>query len=439
MALAGLLVACTGAAACAHYQGRPLPPAPDLALTPALTAPARAFWIPGMRPHPFPAHGLDETALLTLAVSDNPDLKAARLQAGVAGAELFAAGLLPDPQISAGLARSALHGGYSLGVAQELQALWLRGPAVAGARAGQQQVRLNILWQEWQVAGRASQLFAQTQSDAQLRPVLAAERTLWSRHYRADQTAMRAGDLTVATTAADLAQLSATEANLNQLDTDIALTHDKLTALLGLRPGAKLDLVGPSQTAAVTAEEFRSAVTALPRRRPDLRALAAGYRLQEAAVREAVLAQFPAVSFGLTRGRDPAEGLVSSGLDLVLTLPVFNRNRGAIAVQRATRAQLRQAYLARLDQAVSDASQARATLALLLRRQAALRTQLPVLEHIAHAARASLAAKQLDQASYVQFQSQRLAAQAAVIGGNAAIAQARTALRVVLALPLGSP
>jgi outer membrane protein TolC len=44
---------------------------------------------------------LDEVAIL--AVRNNPDLKAKRQRASIARAQLYAAGSIPDPQLSANL------------------------------------------------------------------------------------------------------------------------------------------------------------------------------------------------------------------------------------------------------------------------------------------------------------------------------------------------
>jgi len=74
---------------CASYHSHPLPTAPDLARVPELTVPARQFWLPGLPPHPISPDGLDETTVVMLAVFNNPDLKAARLQAGVASAHCW--------------------------------------------------------------------------------------------------------------------------------------------------------------------------------------------------------------------------------------------------------------------------------------------------------------------------------------------------------------
>ncbi|HUV96515.1 MAG TPA: hypothetical protein VMV98_03515, partial [Acidobacteriaceae bacterium] len=77
---------------CATYKPRPLPTAPDLTNTVDLTIPSTQLDVPGLEPHTISPEGLDLTALMTLAVLNNPDLKAARLQANVARAQLLEAG-----------------------------------------------------------------------------------------------------------------------------------------------------------------------------------------------------------------------------------------------------------------------------------------------------------------------------------------------------------
>ena len=163
---------------CAKYRPVPLPTAPDLTKTPSLTVPASEFWLPGLKPHTFPNDGLDETSVITLAVFDNPDLKSTRLQAGVASAQLLQAGLLPDPVVNAGVAGSALNYGYDVGLNENIQALITRGAARAAARAHGKQVHLDIVWQEWQVAEKARELFIQARADGQLQQVLARTRDL---------------------------------------------------------------------------------------------------------------------------------------------------------------------------------------------------------------------------------------------------------------------
>ena len=56
-------------------------------------------------------------------------------------------------------------------------------------------------------------------------------------------------------------------------------------------------------------------------------------------MRAAVLAQFPRVNIGFSQLRDTTN-VVTSGFGVTIDLPVFDRNQGHIAIERATRKQL---------------------------------------------------------------------------------------------------
>ena len=133
--------------------------------------------------------------------------------------------------------------------------------------------------------------------------------------------------------------------------------------------------------------QFQAAVTALPHHRADLLALQAGYQSQEQRLREAILAQFPAMSAGVEQARDPVEGINTIGLTANVTLPIFNRNRGQIAIQQATRAVLYQTYQARLDEAVSDADQIWQAAQIMARQLRGLDARLPAMGKTASAAK----------------------------------------------------
>ncbi|HVA62946.1 MAG TPA: TolC family protein [Terriglobales bacterium] len=439
MALGSLSCGVALLAGCATYRPLVLPATPNLATLPALTVRASRFALPGRPPRPLPRNGLDETAVMTLAVFNNPDLQAARLQSGIADAQLLQAGLLPDPVVGAGFARSALHNGFNLGLSQDLHALFTRGAALAAARAHQRQVSLGLEWQEWQVAARASQLFLQAQADNQLQPLLLANRDLLAQRYQQDQAALQAGNLTLASVAPNLSALTDADDNLRLLQADADLTRHQLLGLLGLDPGVHLPLVGRDQSPALSSLQFHQAVAALPQRRADLLALAAGYQAQEQALRQAILAQFPALTATVSQARDPVEGVNSIGAGVTLTLPLFNRNRGGIALQRATRAQLRQTYQARLDQAVGDADQVWAAARILRAQLGDLEQRLPALATMAAAARQSVQNRNLEADLYVNLESTRLARQAQAIRLRTALAQANSSLRILLGLPLGAP
>jgi outer membrane protein, heavy metal efflux system len=425
---------------CATYHPKPLPTAPDMVGSPELMVPASKLDLPGLKPHPFnPAKGLDETAVITLAVLNNPDLKAARLQAGVAGAQVLEAGLLPDPQVSGGLSRSPEHTGYDISLGEDLQALITRGAARAAAEAHKRQVNLEILWQEWQVAERARELFIQTRANSELHQVWASSRDLLKDRDRRDEAALERGDATAATVAADLAALADADTNLRRLQLQANQTHHELNQLLGLKPEVQLRLIGGNKIQPLSHEEFQTAVAALPQRRADLLALQAGYQSQEQLLREAVLAQFPAMSAGVDQARSAEEGIHTIGFTVNVTLPLFNRNRGQIAIQRATRALLYQTYQARLDQTAGEADQVWQATQIMARQLHDLESHLPALKEIALAAKRSYQQGNLDFAAYVNQQSDFLVAHAEIIRLRASLAQAQAALNTLLGLPLNEP
>ncbi len=108
---------------CTTYSPLPLPNHPDLVSTP-----------------PSGSAALDMDKVATIAVLNNPDLKAARASARVGAAQAFSAGLLPNPQLSGNRDRptgdtSGLVTGYGLGLAFDLQALLTQPLRNGAARA----------------------------------------------------------------------------------------------------------------------------------------------------------------------------------------------------------------------------------------------------------------------------------------------------------------
>lgn len=426
-------------AGCAVYHPVPLPTAPDLTATPSLTVPASEFWIPRIKPHPFPPNGLDETAVVTLAVFDNPDLKAARLKMGVARAQLLQAGLLPDPVLNVDFATSEMNYGGDIGLSEDIRALITRGAAQAEARAHQKQVYLNILWQEWQVAEKARELFIQSLADAQLGQVLTSTRDFFADRYRQDQTAMQRGDMTLSTVTADLTLLTNAENKLRQLQLNASMLRHQLDQLLGLQPTVQLHLITSGTLEPLSKDQFETAVAALPHRRADLLALRAGYEAQEQSVRQAILAQFPNLSAGVVLSRDPVEGVSDFGPNVSLSLPLFNRNRGQIAVQRATRAVLRQTYEARLDQAEGDADQVWKATDIMQAQLRQLDARLSILNKAAAAAKRSFEEGNLSAGLYVNVESSLLSTEGETIQLRASLDNTQSALGALLGLPFGQP
>lgn len=422
---------------CAVYHSRPLPARPDLARAPALSVPARNLGVQGLEPAPFdPAKGLTETNIVTLAVVDNPRLAAARLRAGIARAQLLQAGLLPDPRLSGGLEKSSFLTGYDALLAEDIQALITRGAAEGAARAHLEQVNLDILWQEWQVAERARELFIQSRTLAALRAVLNRRRRLLGRVYRQDEASLERREVTVSAVTADFAAWNSAEAQWRSYQLQESATRHALDELLGLAPRATLRLRGFPRAPLVTPARFHAALAALPRRRPDLLALRAGYHSEEERLREAILAQFPLIDAGIVKKRDPQDGVQSIGFNVTLTLPFFNRNRGPIAVARASRAYLRAAYQASLDETTNQADEVWDSVGIMRRQLRNLDRRLSGLERQAAAARGNLRRGTLTLTAYARLDSNALATRAEEIRLRASLARAQAVLAMLLARPL---
>ena len=432
-ALGALAVCLSG---CAVYHDKPLPTGPDWVGAAALHVPASRFGLAGLAPAPLdPRRGFTAINLMELAVAGDPQLQAARSRAAVAGAQLLAAGLLPDPQIAAGLSRSPLHTGYSLGLMEDVRTLMTMHTAEQAAAAHARQVNLEILWQEWQVAARARELFVRARKLRRLRAVLAPERRLLNALINRSAREVAHGTVTSGQLAAQIVEWNAAERQWRALALEDNLTWHQIDGLLDLRPGTRLRLRGGLRQRPLSSRRFQAALGALPRRRPDLLALRAGYRSAEESLRLQILRQFPMIGVGLQRAEAADDAVHTYGFDVTLTLPLFNRNRGAIAVARASRAYLYRVYQADVDTAMNQAHQLFAAERILRRQLRAAQRHLAQLRRLQSTAHVSFERGELDLSSYTSVLGDVAAARMQRIGLQASLEQTRAALSALLMLP----
>lgn len=357
------LLSCLVLSDCAQYHAAPLASAPHYA---SLTTDSKVLQnFPALKAHPFnPEDGLDVVEIEMLAVSQNPALRLARSDLGVSQAQVYAAGLLPDPQFN--LAHDISHSSgvgsaSAYGLNYDFGALLAHSSAKTGAQAANRQVALNLLWQEWQVIGQAQLLMVRVQMQAKILHALQRQQRFAADRAARSNQAMQQGNLTRDIANSDAVALQAIKSKIDDLKTlQLATKHD-LNDLLGLSPNTVLNLQFDGQSATsikhppkrVDAALIQTALDHLAERRPDLQALQAGYASQDDKVHQAILAQFPALNVGLTRNQDNA-GIVSDSLGITLTLPIFNRNRGNVAIEQATRQRMQDEYQIRLNQTAAS-------------------------------------------------------------------------------------
>jgi outer membrane protein TolC len=430
-----LLAGLTG---CATYQ--PLPLADHAVLVDSVshvTMDVKHLPFSSLATHKFdPADGLDMTETAMVAVVNNPDLKLARDDAHIAHAQAFAAGLLPDPQFS--LSRdypqssaADTTSAYNAGLAYDLTALVTHGAAASAARYESRMADLTLLWQEWQVVAQARLLFSRVVSQEQQLQWLTQYSELFGERYAKAKSALEAGNLTLDSANGTLAAWQDAVRQLDELQRQQLQTRHDLNALLGLAPDVQLALVGDDSLALPDEAVVKRALDQLPQRRPDLLAFQAGYGAQDARYRQAILAQFPALSLGFTRARDTA-GLLTHGFTLSLDLPLLNGNRGNIRIEKATRQRMHDEYQNRLNTAHSDVAIVMSESRLLADQLQATEAALPALDRAADNGLQALAEGNLAGPDFAALQLVRITKHLEVANLRQSLLESRIALLTLL-------
>lgn len=359
----------------------------------------------------------DEAAVL--AVLLNPTLRAARNQRAVAAAQVIQAGILPNPQLT-GSIDSVIGGntlgtqtGFTYGASWDVRALLTTLPNRTAAKAELRSVRLDVAWQEWQTALAAEtavwDLLALKLQVAQAREI--------DRSFNENLTLVQKAEAAHAKTVLDAAAAEAASqtahATFLSLEQDLEQRRLALNKAIGfgpaypLAPQAGLDL--PSR---VRVPSTARLLDGLEERRLDLLALKRGYESEEAKLRVAILEQFPKINIGFSRANDTTN-VHTVGPAVTIDLPIFDRNQGQIAVERATRQKLFDEYTARVFEARSVIAAAIANIESLMRQIDAAERALPALRRLvatyqdalsqgnadvlsAYTARTELAQKQID-------------------------------------------
>ncbi|MEJ0092838.1 MAG: TolC family protein [Methylocella sp.] len=347
-----------------------------------------------------------------LVVANNPDLRAARAQLGAADAQVLIAGILPNPQLQAAypflISGPGTVDSYSAGFVQDLKSILIYRTKGEVASAAKQNVSATLLWQEWQTIGKARLLYVDIVSGDRLLTFIAKTRKLFKERFDLTSKAITEGNATVATLSPDLVAVGDIQKTYDDLSRLQLSRRHQLAALLGLTPDAPFALSPTIGMPRIDVARIRAELGSIADRRPDLIALQFGYRSEDAKLRQAILSQFPAISVGLFAGQDTS-GILAIGPQINTELPIFDRNQGGVALETATREQLRREFTARVTAATEEVEA-------LLSEQALVGRQLMDLEPRLRQARAiaertEIAFRQgiFDERAYVDIESARLA------------------------------
>lgn len=379
---------------CIAYTEKPLTVAavaerlaePDMA---ALRVDARQIKHPILRPVEIEEEkGLTPDEAAVLAVLMNPKLRAERDKKAVSAAQLYQAGILPNPQFSGSLdfpvagKTTGTVGAYGLSLDYDVASLITRAAEIKAARLHSSSVALDVAWQEWQVAEAAKlHTYRLYLLQRQLEVGRSEERGL-RENFDAVKKAVDLGEMTIIDLSA--AQASLEKVHLSVLGIEQNLEQERISLLnsIGFEPQRPIRLRQEIELPGISAiPPLKDLLDGIRHRRLDLLALEIGYKSQEERLRAAVLGQFPKIGIGTSRARDTGD-VVAQGLSVTISLPFFDRNQGQIAIERATREQLFEEYVSRLYEAQSDVAKLRADIESISRQIKATEAYLPTLEEL---------------------------------------------------------
>jgi len=351
MALVGLSVVLSG---CQSYQPRPLDPEEHRArwLERSPQSPGVVEFAQQLAESGAPASEYDPTDGISCAEAElialvfNPELRLARLRAGVTAATAEHAGLWDDPEFSIDVLR----------VTESVSNPWVITPGLAftipiSGRLDVEKSRAN--------AALRAELTRVAQHEWQVRHEVRQAWLAWSAALLRAQETRRLiesmGGLTDSTMRlADAGELPRTEAALfviersqrqqvgTRLEGQAAVAEQRLRMLLGLSPDAPLELL-PSIDVPESSAVGEDVASSL-----ELRRLREEYDVAEHALHREIRKQYPDLTIGPLLEADQGQSRI--GFLGVIPIPVLNANRQGIAEATAKRALARAAYESAAEQ-----------------------------------------------------------------------------------------
>ena len=432
-----------GGGGCQSYEPQPLTATSiddRLRAPPANVLRARAadFHHPLLPPvtlHPDDGLTPDEAAVVAVLV--NPTLRATRNQRGTAAAALLQAGLLPNPQLNFGSdflvpggTTNGVFNAYGVTLSYDWSTLLSISTKADAARLSAASVDLSVAWAEWQTAQAAKQavydLVSLQAQQALLEQIDGRLQGNFDLVRRASAAGLQTG---VELAAAEAAARDARAAVL-QARRDVNRQWLQLTRAIGLPPDQRPRLCrGMVLASSFDVPDPATLTPGLERRRIDLLALRRGYDSQEQTLRAAIIDQFPRVNLGTNFLSDNGN-VHSVGLVAAIDLPVFNRNQGTIAAERATRQRLFDEYASRVFDGRADVATAVADLRAINGQIADAEAAVPNLKRLVDAYKQAIDRGNADVLSYYQAWNNLAQKQLGVLKLQQQLADTRVALEL---------
>jgi outer membrane protein TolC len=417
---------------CTRYEAKPLPENVSLSDS-----------VDKLKGAPQITSPLNIQQVALLALLNNSDLTAKRAQLQVSKAQIISAQLFPDPLQSMNIDQpvngsSGLVNAWGIGLSYDLMSLLTHTDQVTSAQEAFKSSKMTLQWQEWQVVQQARTLFVRSVLEHKRLHLLSTSLQLYQSRYALSQSELQKGNVTLDVTSIDLTSLLDLTTQINQLAQTHNDTQQALANIMSLNSRTTFQLQDLPTLTPLSVDELETYQKKLNTTRPDLLALKAGYLSQEANVRNAIMAQFPAITLGVSRASDTG-GVLTNGLNLSLNLPLLNGNRGVIAQTRATRAQLFAEFQARLNQAHNEVQKLGQRERLLNQQQVQLNQLLPEVHKLLIQARPAYQAGELNALIFINLETSWIQKQLDQLNIEQLRWENKIALQTLLAIPMESP
>ena len=424
--LSGLMA--MGLAGCVHYTSAPLDPSERYASSTA-----------GLRGGEALPAVLAEADVAHLILRNNPSLKAAAARRKEVQAQGKAGALLPNPSLSGSLGYLLSGAGnataWTAGVAESVNGWITLRARRAEAKASLDEIDAALAWEAWQDVGKGRMLVADIVLGEQLLAVQTDLLDVLDRQWTAVRQARARGDID--TTLSNPMALALEDARSARLDTERTLADKRreLRNLMGLAFDAPLKLGALPMEPPLDPTAVQQAVDGMASHRPDLVALAMGYRAEDARFRQAILSQFPPLTVGYNASQDNSR-VTNGGPAVTFDLPVFDQGRSHVEAAAASRQRLHDEYGHRIADATDEARA-------LLVAYRHIQEQLSHAERfVADAADAPQAISQaldrgdIDRGTYTDIAVANLSRQITLLRGRLLLREQRIALETLLGMGL---
>lgn len=444
--LGALAVALTG---CAHYEAKPL-----------VARDAAAAWNQRSLDTPELRHFLEQNlhreftewppaawnfdALTLAAFYYHPDLDVARARWAVAVAGKTTAGERPNPTLSVAPAyntTTAIPSPWlvTANLDVPIETAGKRGYRLAQASQLSEAARLNIASVAWQVRSRVRRRLLDLDAARQTQALLQTQQTLQAENVRLLELQYEAGAIsaferTQARLASDSARLALRDAERQSAEARVRLA-DAIGVPVHALDGVEFSFAGlrhlPVDLPAADAR--RQALL----NRADIWGALAEYAASQSALQLELAKQYPDLHLG--PGYEYDQGANKWSLGLSVTLPVFNRNQGAIAEAQARRAETAARFNALQARVLAEIDLAVAGYRAASQKQADADAMLTDVTKQEEAAQAMFEAGEISKSELAGLQLQLSASALARLDALVKAQQAAGQLEDALQSPLGLP